>query len=207
MLRFVAPCALALILAGCASNGMDLSQCRTADWRAIGYEDGSQGNGASALGGRRQDCAEHGVTPDFAAYMDGHGQGIAHFCRPQNGYQLGSSGYRYGGVCPAGLEETFLAAYGDGYGLYERRTTVNQLNKAIHRKQHRMKSLERRMAETTAALVSPQTPPSERLSIGVELKQVTEERIEIERDISQLEIDLVHAEREYQSYNESLARR
>jgi len=207
MLRLLAPSTLALVLAGCASVGMSQAECHTADWRAIGYEDGSQGHSAAALGEHRKACAEHGVTPEFAAYMDGHSNGIAMFCRPRNGYQLGARGYRYGGVCPAGLEEAFLVAHADGFGLHQRRATLDHLNKQINRKHNRSKKTERLMAEKTAALVSPKTAPEQRLTIGVELKQLTEERVEIERTIGQLEIDLAHAEQDYQDYRESLAQR
>jgi hypothetical protein len=186
---------------------MDQAECRTADWRAIGYEDGSQGRRATALGERRRNCAGHGVTPDFAAYMDGHGQGIAEFCRPQNGYRLGTSGYRYGGMCPAGLEDAFLAAHADGFGLYQRRATVKRLSKLIARKRNRSKTIEHLMARKTAALVSPATLPSQRFTIGIELKQLTEERVEIERLIGQLETDLAQARQDYRVYHESLAHR
>ena len=49
--------------------------------------------------------------------------------------------------------------------------------------------------------------PSQMLTIGVEIKQLTEERFEIERSIEELEIDLEHARRDYKGYSESLARR
>lgn len=207
MHRFIATCAVALALAGCASKGMDQAQCRTADWRAIGFEDGRQGRAASALGGRRRDCAEHGVTPDFAAYMAGHRSGIAQFCRPANGYRLGVSGYRYGGVCPARLEPAFLAAHADGYGLYQRGATVDRLKHRLERKRSRSDSLERSIADKTASLISPATPPARRLSLGVELKQLTAERIDTEHEIGRLEHDLARARRDYRNYRERLARR
>jgi len=207
MIRLIAFCAVALVLGGCGGARMDQAECRTADWRAVGYEDGSQGRRAAALGERRKNCAGHGVTPDFAAYMDGHGQGIAEFCRPRNGYRLGTSGYRYGGVCPADLEDAFLAAHADGFGLYQRRATVKRLSKMINRKHNRTKTIERLMAEKTAALVSFKIPPAQRFTIGVELKQLTEERVEIERSISQLETDLAQARQDYRFYQESVAHR
>jgi hypothetical protein len=207
MLRLITSCALALILAGCAGKAMDQAQCGTADWRAIGYEDGSQGRGATALGQRRKACADHGVTPNFEAYMAGHGRGIAAFCRPQNGYRLGTRGYRYGGMCPADLEGAFLDAHADGLGLYQRRATVNRLRKRINRNHNRSKKIERQMAKKTASLVSRQIPPSLKLTIGVELKQLTEERIAIERSISQLENDLRRARQDYRGYSDSLAHR
>jgi hypothetical protein len=167
MLRHIAPCALALALAGCTASGLSQAECHTADWRAIGYEDGSQGKNTAALGEYRQDCAEHGVTPNFEAYMDGHSSGVALFCRPQNGFQLGARGYRYGGVCPADLEQTFLTAHADGLGLHERRTAIDRLNKQINRKYRRSQKTEKLMAEKTAALISPQTLAPQRLTIGV----------------------------------------
>jgi len=207
MLRPIVSCAIALVLFGCAGKSMEQAECRTADWRAIGYEDGSQGRSAAALGNRRKACAEHGVTPDFEAYMAGHGRGIAQFCRPQNGYQLGTRGYRYRGVCPAGLEGAFLAAHADGFGLYQRRTEVERLRRLINRKVKRSKSIEQELAEKTAILIRPRTPRPQRIRIGVELKQLTEERVGIEREISQLEIELARAERDYRGYSASLARR
>lgn len=60
--------AISFTLAGCAS-GMDSAECVTADWRAIGYEDGSQGRGANSFSERRKACADHGVTPNFEAYF------------------------------------------------------------------------------------------------------------------------------------------
>ena len=82
---------LLFALGGCA--GMDREECRTADWRAIGYEDGVQGQSAAYFGTRRKACAEHGITADFDAYLAGRAAGLAHFCRPQNGYQLGVQGH------------------------------------------------------------------------------------------------------------------
>ena len=198
---------LALLIGGCANSGMDLAQCKTADWRAIGYEDGSRGRSGNAIGTHRRDCASHGVTPDFAAYMDGHGQGIVEFCNPQNGYRVGTRGYRYTGICPKNLEAPFLAAHADGLGLYQRRTTVNRLRKQISRKSRRSQQIERTMAKKTSELVSPLTLPSQRLLIGVELKQLTEERIEIERVIGDLQVDLDQALHDYRGYQDSIANR
>ncbi len=62
----IIPIAIFFTLAGCAS-GMDSAECVTADWRAIGYEDGSQGRGTGAFAARRKACADHGVTPKFEA--------------------------------------------------------------------------------------------------------------------------------------------
>ena len=87
---------------------MSTEECLTADWRAIGYEDGAQGQNPDYFGERRKACAEHGITADFDAYLVGRAEGLALFCRPPNGYRLGVRDYNYSGVCPVELEDAFL---------------------------------------------------------------------------------------------------
>jgi len=189
---------LLLALGGCA--GMDSDECRTADWRAIGYEDGVQGQSAAYFGTRRKACAEHGITANFDAYLAGRAEGLAHFCRPQNGYQLGMHGHQYPGVCPVELEEAFLAAHADGYGVYERGAALDHIRRRLHRSQERAKSIEYRLAERTALLISPALAPTERATLVIELKQLTEEKIDLERSIDELEQDYAVAELEYEDY-------
>lgn len=188
---------------GCA--GMDSEECRTADWRAIGYEDGVQGQSAAYFGTRRKACAEHGVTADFDGYMAGRAEGLAHFCRPQNGYNLGVQGQHYAGVCPIELETAFLSAHADGYGLYERSAALDRIGKKLHYSQRRAKEIEYLLAERTALLISPDLLATERATVAIELKQLTEEKIDIERAIDQLEHDYDAAELEYEDYRRQLA--
>lgn len=194
---------LVVALGGCAGMGSD--ECRTADWRAVGYEDGVQGRSPAYFGTRRKECAEHGVTADFDAYLAGRAEGLAHFCRPQNGYQLGVQGRPDPGVCPVVLEAAFVAAHADGYGLYERAAAVERLRKRLHYSRRRSKEIEYLLAERTALLIAPQLAPSERATIAIELKQLTEEKIEIERAINQLEDEHAAAELEYEDYRRHLA--
>lgn len=194
---------LLFTLGGCA--GMDSEECRTADWRAIGYEDGVQGQNAAYFGTRRKACAEHGVTADFDGYMVGRAEGLAHFCRPQNGYNLGVQGQQYAGVCPIELEEAFLAAHADGYGLYERSAALNRISQRLHHSQKRANEIEYRLAETTVLLISPGLEAAERATVAIELKQLTEEKIAVEHSIDQLEHDYDAAELEYEDYRRQLA--
>ena len=149
----IIPIAISFILAGCASS-MDSAECVTADWRAIGYEDGAEGRGTSSFSERRKACADHGVTPDFEAYMGGRDKGLAYFCRPQNGYRLGVRGYRYSGVCPSERENAFLAAHADGYGLYKRRASVSRISKRLRKSKRRANKVEIELVEKTAQLVT-----------------------------------------------------
>jgi hypothetical protein len=190
-------------LGGCA--GMDAEECRTADWRAIGYEDGVQGKSPADFGTRRKACAEHGIKADFDAYLAGRTEGIAHFCRPQNGYQLGVQGHPDPGVCPAMLEAAFVAAHAEGYGLYERGAALARLRKRLHHSRQRSQELEYLLADRTALLIAPDLAAPERASVAIELKQLTEERIDLERSIDQLEDDYAAAERDYEDYRRKIA--
>jgi hypothetical protein len=179
---------------------MGSDECRTADWRAIGYEDGVQGQSAAYFGTRRKACADHGITANFDAYLAGRAEGLAQFCRPQNGYQIGMQGHHYPGVCPAELEDAFLAAHADGYGVYERGAALDHIRRRLHHSQQRAKSIEYRLVERTALLISPALAPTERATLAIELKQLTEEKIDLERSIDELEQDHAAAELEYEDY-------
>jgi hypothetical protein len=195
------PMPLTILLAalgGCA--GMDADECRTADWRAIGYEDGIQGQSAAYFGTRRKACAEHGVSADFDAWLAGRGEGVAHFCRPQNGYQLGAQGHPDPGVCPVVLEAAFVAAHAAGYGLYERGALVDRLRRKLHHSRRRAQEIEHLLAERTALLLAPHLAGAERARIAVDLKQLTEERIDLARAIERLEDEHAAAELEYEHY-------
>ena len=196
-----------LALAGCASKGMDEAQCQTADWRAIGYEDGAKGYSADGFGRHRKACAEFGIAAKFDDYMVGHGEGLTGYCRPVNGYNLGLSGKRYGGICPVSQEAAFAAAHADGFGLYQRRTEMNRIGKELSWSKARAEKIEFLMVEKTARLVEPALIPTERAAIAIELKQLTEEKIDLEQSIRTLEIDYADAEAEYEAYREEIDRR
>jgi hypothetical protein len=192
-------------LGGCA--GMDAAECRTADWRAVGYEDGAQGRNPAYFGERRKACADHGVVANFDAYLAGRAEGLTHFCRPYNGYRLGTQGRPYSGVCPVGLEDAFLAAHTDGYGLYTRRIVLKRIQERLRYSKKRAQEIEYLLAEKTAFLVSPDTEGSERAAVAVELKQLAEEKAELAATIYQLEHDHAQAEREYGRYQDLIASR
>ena len=206
-MRRILVAALLLVLAGCSSRGMDEAECHTADWRAIGYEDGAQGYSAKSFGNRRKACSEFGVMAKFDDYMGGHAEGLTRFCRPQNGYQLGTRGYRYTGICPAQLEGPFLTAHADGYGLYERRAAVNRIGKQLSQSRQRASDIEYLVVEKTALMLEPTLLGPERALLAVELKQLAVEKVEVERSIYQLELDHADAQRDYEAYRNSIASR
>jgi hypothetical protein len=89
----------ALLLTAC-STSMTKDECRTVDWRTVGYEDGVAGRPGDRIARHRKDCAEHGVTPDLDAYLAGRAAGLREYCQPNNGYRAGVTGATYYDTCP-----------------------------------------------------------------------------------------------------------
>jgi hypothetical protein len=143
----------------------------------------------------------------FHAGPAGRGVGVAHFGRPQHGYQLGLAGDPISGICPAALELPFHAAQADGFGLYERGAALDHIRKRLHHSRERSRSIEYQLAESTALLIAPDLLPTERATLAIELKQLTEEKLDLERSIDQLEQDRAAAEQEYDDYRRHLADR
>lgn len=104
----------ALVLGGCAS--MSKNECLMADWRLIGFEDGSNGLSRNHIGERRKVCAEHGVVPDKAAYDVGYDEGILTFCSYARGLRSAQYGQPVMDVCPS--QSDFHAGYSEGLGTY-----------------------------------------------------------------------------------------
>src|SRR3954463_9797073 len=118
-----------LALAGCAS--LDKDECRTADWRAIGLEDGVKGLALERLGDHRKACAKYGVTPDTDRYIAGRTEGLMTYCTPDNGYRVGRTGESYRGVCPELATPGFVAAYNRGHELHSLHTRLSSVDREI----------------------------------------------------------------------------
>ena len=103
---------LSLMAGGCAT--LDKAECREADWKIIGLEDGASGRHLSYIGNHRKACAEYGVKPDLTLYEHGHANGLKQFCTGNNGYSLGRAGRAYNNVCPPGIERSVSGGLQDG---------------------------------------------------------------------------------------------
>jgi len=171
-------------LGGCA--GMSGDECITSDWAAIGYEDGARGYTTDRISQRRKACAKHGVTPDFAAYQRGREQGLVEYCQPGRGFDVGSNGGRYTGVCSVDLEADFLDAYNAGYHLYTLRSNVNRANSAINAKERELERIGVEMRNKEASLISDETTTEERVLLLVDLKDLSERTGQLEAEIQDL---------------------
>ncbi len=152
---------LGLLASGCAStNSMDKDECRVADWRAIGYEDGASGKAASHIGERREACAKHGVTPNFAAYQQGRDEGLREYCTPDSGYRLGRKGRQLAAVCPSELQGDFRDAYKSGREIHQAAAVVRSTNSKLRRKKRERDEVRSSLTSKTSKLIAPSTTPS-----------------------------------------------
>lgn len=179
---------LGLLVTGCAS--MDEDECRVADWRAIGYEDGVSGKSPSHIGERREACAEYGVAPDFVAYRQGRDEGLREYCTPASGYRLGRNGRPFTSVCPASLQADFLDAYKSGREIYQAAAVVNSTRSKLKRKKHELEDIRSSITSGTAELVSPDTGTDRRIELVVELQDLHSRKSAVERQIDRLRIAL-----------------
>ncbi len=184
-------------LSGCASMSSD--ECMTSDWSAIGFEDGSRGYSTDRFSQHRKACAKHGVTADFSAYQGGRDQGLVEYCQPNRGFNVGSNGGRYNGVCSVNLEADFLDAYNAGYHLYTLRSNVNRANSQIYTKENELDEIEDRLVRIGAALIATETTKEERILFLAEMKDLAERTGQLEAEIKELydvrarnEVELEH---------------
>lgn len=181
--------------------------CRAADWWAIGYEDGVNGHRADRFGVHREACAKYGVTANIALYLDGRDEGLREYCKPANGYRLGVAGYRYANVCPADLEADFVDAHNEGFGLYQRRVAVDNAVQRLNTARQRADSLELAIADKSTAMISPATPMADRISLGIEIKQLTQQKVDLEGSIPGLQADVDAARHDLDEYRGNMSGR
>jgi hypothetical protein len=191
------------LLGGCAS--MSSEECANSDWVAIGYEDGSRGYTMDKFGSRRKACAKHGVTADFKAYQEGREEGLAEFCQPSRGYNLGVSGAAYYGVCDVAMEEEFLDAYRVGSQLHSLRSNVNNANSRIYSKEAELKRTKEKIRDKQAELISDDVTPQDRLLLLTDIKELAERSGELEAEIEKLVADKARHEHELEDYEQTVA--
>ena len=180
--------AVLALLQGCAT--LDKDECRYADWRLIGYQDGVAGKSAAVVGEYREDCAKHAVVPDLDAYRAGRDEGLQQYCIASNGYRLGHSGHGFAAVCPTSLEADFREAYNAGRKLYLARSAVSKTHSHIKQRKHTLTNLEDDRAQKLSALIADGLEADQRVMIIYELNELQQEMDSVEDEIVVLEHDL-----------------
>ena len=188
---------------GCASIGPD--ECQVADWRTVGMEDGARGATPDAISRYRVACAEHGVTPDLDAYMQGRSEGLQSYCTPGNAFNVGSQGYDYAGVCPPQAEREFLDAYSSGHKLYELETAAAQALERVNYTSNQIDYIKKELAGKEAALVSGEMAAQERVQLALDIKDLARQQGELEHDLIDRRHELDARNRQLTRYRNRLA--
>lgn len=158
-------------LSGCAT--LSEQECRSADWYAIGLEDGAQGYTLSRLGEHRKACSEFRIAPRPDDYAAGHTQGLKRFCTYERGLAEGRAGRSYAGACPAHLADAFLDGHRRGKRIHERERRLDEVRGEIRKVE---KALKKGIADER-----------ERAREVARLSDLHREAARIEQDIADLE--------------------
>jgi hypothetical protein len=198
-------CAALHLLAGCA--GMSEQACVSADWRTIGFEDGTLGRSPAMIGTYRQQCADHGVAPDLDSYRAGHGEGVQIYCRASNGFAAGHSGGAYQSVCPADLESDFLAEYAVGRRLFELESALRSVESRIAGDYRAQENIKQELTSIGATMIAGETTAEERLRLVNRSADLGRRYGELTAEIQQLERERALHERELFDYRQTLVAR
>jgi hypothetical protein len=180
---------------GCASLGKE--ECLNADWRTIGYEDGTRGYPGSRIGTHRKACAKHGVTPNLDQYEEGRLMGLREYCTPRNGYRLGTNGKRVNGVCPPDLAPAFRQAMREGQRFYALKKEAQQQRRELQKAYEDLDALEIELKDKEAKLIKARVSPKRRKQLLDELRILEDEQevllaeiAEMERTLELMQVDL-----------------
>jgi len=194
---------LSATLAGCA--GMSEQACLSTDWQTVGFEDGVAGRSPATISRYRQSCADYGIAPDLAEYRAGHDAGVQTYCRPGNGFEVGRSGYQYGGVCPADLEPEFLAAYNEGRQLYELEAALIAVDSQIAARTHRSEDLAAEIVTVTSTIIASETTPERRAELMLRAAAIGQEQGRIGKEIEELRVERSQREADLDAYRRQVS--
>ena len=179
---------------GCGTLGKD--QCMNADWRQIGYADGTQGQPGNRIQEHAKSCASYGVRPDLDAYLKGREEGLVSFCQPVNGYNLGrTGGGDHTGDCPPDLKAAFQQQYQLGRQVFPFEQGVGALRARIASDQDEVHRIDSRIDRLRKDLRRTERDPRRHKALLSEYNDLLERRDRIGRDRGYLERDLAQAER------------
>jgi hypothetical protein len=192
---FVAMLTILMVQSGCASLGKE--ECLNADWRTIGYEDGTRGYSGSRIASHRKACAKHGVTPDLDKYEEGRLLGLREYCTKSNGYRLGTRGNTYNGVCPPDLAPAFNRAMQEGRKLYVLKREAQQQKRELQKAYKDLDALKIELADKEAELIKSRVSPRRRKQLLDELRVLEDkeealisEIVEMEKALDLIQVDL-----------------
>ncbi|MDO1558783.1 DUF2799 domain-containing protein [Brevundimonas sp. 2R-24] len=197
--------AASVLMGSCAT--LSEEQCLVGDWYGIGVADGERGYQTSRLSEHVEACARHGVTPDTQAYLGGRERGLETYCTPGNGFRVGSSGGSYGGVCPAGLERDFVAAYSDGQIVWNAQVTLNNYRNDRSTAVARVQNLDSRISAEEARLGADGLTDDQKDAIRETIRDLRRERRRALDEVDRIDFLIRDAEIEVANLRDRLAPR
>jgi hypothetical protein len=190
---------LSLMAGGCAT--LDKSECREADWKIIGLEDGARGHHLSYIGNHRKACAEYGIKPNLALYERGHANGLKQFCTADNGYSQGHAGRAYNNVCPATLSGQFLAGYDTGRELYTLSSDIGRMQNDVRTMQTELDESTKQQINVENLIVSGAISAHTRQSLLDQFKQMQTNNTALQNSIRETELEAARLQGEYDALN------
>lgn len=196
---------ITLLISACST--MNKNECLNADWRTIGYSDGSRGYKAGRIGDHRSACAEYGVRPSLNAYNTGREQGLGQYCTPTTGYNKGLSGHRYNGVCANHNERDFVEALNYGLAIYGEVRTLNKLKNEYRKQEKYIHQLKEELLFKEEQIVRGRLSKVKAVILLNETKEIAEELGKAKSDLRNIDYDInnqqrrVHDMKNQQRYN------
>lgn len=183
-----------MLLGSCAT--MSAEQCQAGDWSGQGFADGAAGLTMSRLNDHAEACAEHGITPDAAAYGAGREHGLVEYCRPDRGFREGRTGSAYAGVCPSYLEADFLPAYHDGQIVYQADQALVSARSLVDSHGARLEELDEKIVAKQAEARADGLTDQQRETIRNRIQEIRRERADTEREWRRAQDAIDDAERD-----------
>lgn len=174
-----------VLLSGC--SGLSESDCMALDWQQIGLEDGQNGRDVSEANRFQEGCEKHGIEVDLDAYETAHNEGLRTFCRADNGFETGKSGYQYTGICPTDLAGDFLQEYEIGVRFYYVYRDISQIESTMSGNIDTIGKLERGIVTDTLKLTDEELTIREQTVLQQNIQSMESQITEYERTSVQLQ--------------------
>lgn len=181
---------IAVFLSSCSTLNKD--ECKTADWKTIGYTDGIRGYKAIRIDKHRSACAKYNVRPNLDTYTTGRNEGLKQYCVPATAYKKGISGYNYNGVCSGHNEIKFLDAFNYGLTIFQAKRKLNNLEAKYAEEELYIIALEEKLYRKEERLVSGKLPKEKARKLLHRTKEITKELEEAKSHLLHISDNIDH---------------
>ncbi|MEL6956022.1 MAG: DUF2799 domain-containing protein [Pseudomonadota bacterium] len=196
MKRMIFAGVLGLALAGCASQPrLSQEQCASADWRAIGLQDGQAGQAMTALNDEITACKEYGISPDMAAYTAGREEGLKRYCLPATVLDATVQGVGDPFVCEP-FSDTLRTAFETGRETRAAVQRWQQVQAQYQQLTERRDAINQEGARLTQ-LYNQEPDAARRQQIGAQITELSQQRNALDAEIAEAEPIMRQEEAQY----------